>query len=202
MGVKLFGVPGHSIVDDEANVANFDYAMINGPVFFANTARDYVVIQRLFDGLSGALRDPRTAKAWLHDFLTREGTLPPEGWLWDELFALMSLVKTPWQNPLLATYWTMGALRHGDYVVKLRAAPQASASALVKRCDLNPLTSLEAVLDSLVAEIGEHDYSFDLEAQLCVDPLCRSKIHRLVGRRSYLPLQRLRQFTFPSRIFR
>ena len=171
MGLKLFGVPGHSLLDDEVEVCNFDYAMINGPVFFANTAKDYVVIQRLFDGLPGALRDPWTAKAWLHDFLTREGTLPPEGWLWDELFALMSLVKTPWRNPLLATYWTMGAVRHGDYVVKLRAAPQASAAALVTRRELNPLTSVEAVRDSLVAEIGEHDYRFDLEAQLFVDPL-------------------------------
>ncbi|MGC2267277.1 MAG: hypothetical protein WA608_10850, partial [Candidatus Acidiferrales bacterium] len=37
--------------------------------------------------------------------------------------------------------------------------------------DLNPLTHPEAVRDSLVAEIGEHDYSFELQAQLCVDPL-------------------------------
>jgi hypothetical protein len=27
------------------------------------------------------------------------------------------------------------------------------------------------VRDSLVAEIGAHDYSFDLEVQLCVEPL-------------------------------
>ncbi|HXM12190.1 MAG TPA: hypothetical protein VN946_19720 [Terriglobales bacterium] len=46
----------------------------------------------------------------------------------------------------------------------------ASAAARVKVRDLNPLTSPEAVRDSLVAEIGAHDYSFDLEAQLCVDP--------------------------------
>ena len=170
-GLKFFNVPGHSILENEAGVSNFDYAMINAPVFFANTAKDYVVIERLFDALPGALLDPRTAKTWLHDFVTCEGTLPPDEWLWDELFAMLSLGKTPWQNPLLASYWTMGAVRHGEYVAKLRITPQPSAVAQVRIRDLDPLTNPEAVRDSLMAEIGEHDYKFELEAQLCVDPL-------------------------------
>ena len=56
-GLKFFNVPGHSILENEAGVSNFDYAMINAPVFFANTAKDYVVIERLFDALPGALID-------------------------------------------------------------------------------------------------------------------------------------------------
>jgi hypothetical protein len=170
-GLKFFNVPGHSVLENEAGVSNFDYAMINAPVFFANTAKDYLVIQRLFDALPGVLMDPRTAKTWLHDFVTREGTLPPDKWLWDELFAVTSLGNTPWRNPLLASYWTMGAVRHGEYVAKLRITPQPSAAARVRIRDLDPLTNPEAVRDSLVAEIGEHDYTFELEAQLCVDPL-------------------------------
>ncbi len=170
-GLKFFNVPGHSILEDDAGSSNFDYAMINAPVFFANTAKDYVVIERLFDALPGAFLDPRTAKAWLHDFVTCNGTLPPDNWLWDELFAFVSLSKTPWRNPLLATYWTEGAVRHGDYIAKLRITPESSAAAQVRIRDLNPMTDPEAVRDSLVADIGEHDYTFQLEAQLCVDPL-------------------------------
>ena len=83
----------------------------------------------------------------------------------------MSLIKTPWQNPLLATYWTEGAVRHGEYVAKLRINAEPSAAAQVRIRDLDPLTDLEAVRDSLVAAIGEHDFTFDLEAQLCADPL-------------------------------
>jgi hypothetical protein len=169
-GLKFFNVPGHSVLENEAGGGNFDYAMINAPVFFANTAKDYVVIERLFDALPGVLMDPRTAKTWLHDFVTREGTLPPDKWLWDELFAVTSLGNTPWRNPLLASYWTMGAVRHGEYVAKLRITPQPSAATRVRIRDLDPLTNPEAVRDSLVAEIGEHDYTFELEAQLCVDP--------------------------------
>jgi hypothetical protein len=171
VGLKFFNVPEHSILENEAGVSNFDYAMINAPTFFANTAKDYVVIEHLFNALPGALLDPQIAKTWLHDFVTREGTLPPDEWLWDELFAMLSLSKTPWRNPLLASYWTMGAVRHGEYVAKLRITPQPSAVAQVRIRDLDPLTNPEAVRDSLVAEIGEHDYKFELEAQLCVDPL-------------------------------
>lgn len=171
IGLKYFNVPGHSIIEKEAGVSNFDYAMINAPVFFANTAKDYVVIERLFDELPAALQDPRTAKTWLHDFLTRGGTLPPDKWLWDELFAILSLSKTPFRNPLLSSYWTMGAVRHGEYVAKLRATPEPSAAAQVRIRDLDPLTHPEAVRDSLVADIGEHDYTFELQAQLCVDSL-------------------------------
>ena len=61
-GLKFFNVPGHSILENDSGGSNFDYAMINAPVFFANTAQDYVVIARLFDALPGALMDPRTAK--------------------------------------------------------------------------------------------------------------------------------------------
>ena len=170
-GLKFFQVPGHSLIENESGVSNFDYAMINAPTFFANTAKDYVVIERLFDALPAPLMDPRTAKTWLHDFLTREGTLPPDQWLWDELFAVMALGKTPWRNPLLSSYWTQGAVRHGEYVAKLRLSPEPSAAAQVRIRDLNPLTNPEAVRDSLVAETGQHDYTFELQAQLCVDPL-------------------------------
>ena len=163
--------PGTLFSRTRQGVSNFDYAMINAPVFFANTAKDYVVIERLFDELPGVLLDPRTAKTWLHDFVTRDGTLPPDKWLWDELFAFMGLIKTPWRNPLLSSYWTMGAVRHGEYVAKLRITPEPSAAAQVRIRELDPLTNPEAVRDSLVAEIGEHDYTFQLQAQLCVDPM-------------------------------
>ena len=170
-GLKFFNVPGQSILENDSGASNFDYAMINAPVFFANTAQDYVAIERLFDALPGALMDPKTAKTWLHDFITRDGALPPDKWLWDELFAFLSLGKIPWHNPLLASYWTEGAVRHGEYVAKLRITPEPSAAAQVRIRDLDPLTDPEAVRDSLVAEIGQHDYTFQLEAQLCVDPL-------------------------------
>ena len=61
-GLKFFNVPGQSILENDSGASNFDYAMINAPVFFANTAQDYVAIERLFDALPGALMDPQDRK--------------------------------------------------------------------------------------------------------------------------------------------
>ena len=87
-------------------------------------------------------------KTWLDDFVTRDGTLPPEMWLWDELFAVTSLVRTPWRNPLLSNYWIMGPMRHGEYVAKLRITPEPTAAAQVRTRDLDALANPEAVRDS------------------------------------------------------
>jgi hypothetical protein len=70
--------------------------------------------------------------------------LPPDEWLWDEFLVVISLGKTPWRNPFLAGYWTMGAVRHGEYVAKLRITPQPSAAEQVRIRDLDPLTNPEA----------------------------------------------------------
>src|SRR5215213_8332949 len=48
MGLKLFGIDGQSLLEDEPESHTFDYAMINGPIFFCNTVKHYVFIQQLF----------------------------------------------------------------------------------------------------------------------------------------------------------
>ncbi|WP_369243741.1 hypothetical protein [Streptomyces sp. R41] len=81
MGIKVFGVPGRSLPHDEAEATTFDLNLINNRVFFANRLRQ-----------------------WLADFLTREGTLERDEWLWDELFAMMSFTQVPRKNLLSYTY--------------------------------------------------------------------------------------------------
>ena len=53
---------------------------------------------------------------------------------------------TPVRNPLLTTFWTMGAIRHGDYVAKVRVAPPAENTAHVIHRDLD-ITSGPDVFD-------------------------------------------------------
>ena len=48
--------------------------------------------------------------------------------------------QTPVRNPLLTTFWTMAAVRHGDYVAKIRVAPAAESATQVIHRDLD-LTS-------------------------------------------------------------
>jgi hypothetical protein len=72
-------------------------------------------------------------------------------------------------NLLLSTYWTMGAVRHGEYVAKVRVAPAKEAAEKCVRRHLDPTSAAEVFRPALVAELEERPYEFDLQVQLCVD---------------------------------
>ena len=177
MGLKIFGIAGPTLLEDEPASGTFDYAMINHPVFFANTVEHYRYIQDLFlrprPAAASAAESPEAARARLHqtlyDFLTGCGHLPPERWAWEPLFALLGARGKPIVNLLLCTYYTMGAVRHGDYIAKVRVTPaQVSADGVVRRT-IDPAATAEAFRPALVAELRERPYAFDLQVQLCVD---------------------------------
>jgi hypothetical protein len=176
MGLKIFGIEGRTLLEDEPDSHTFDYALINHPTFFVNTLAHYVFIQTLFAGIGvapPANQSPEDKQAEVHRFLynwvTGKGTLRPEEWAWEELGAFLQLTQTKPVNLLLSTYWTMGAVRHGDYIAKVRVAPVPSfADRVVRRAlDLNAAT--EVFRPALVAELRERPYEFDVQVQLCAD---------------------------------
>src|ERR1051325_9966058 len=176
IGLKLFGMEGPTLLEDEPDSHTFDYALINHPVFFANTLKHYVYIQTLFAHIGvapPANLTPEQKQAAIHQFLynwvTGKGTLPPEEWAWEELGAFLRLAQTKPVNLLLSTYWTMGAVRHGDYVAKVRGAPvQSFADLFVQRAvDLNSVN--QVFRPALVAELRDRPYEFDIQVQLATD---------------------------------
>src|SRR5690349_7246280 len=54
IGLKIFGIEGKTLLEDEPDSHTFDYAMINHPIFFANTLKHYVFIQAMFANLGVA----------------------------------------------------------------------------------------------------------------------------------------------------
>jgi hypothetical protein len=175
-GLKIFGIEGKTLLEDEPDSHTFDYAMINHPVFFANTLAHYVFIQSLFANLGVTPKvtpTPEEKQAAIHRFLyawvTGKGTLPPEEWAWEELGAFLQLAQHKFINLLLQTYWTMGAVRHGDYVAKVRLAPIQSFADHVVRRSLDPLSTQQVFRPALVAELHERPYEFDVQVQLCTD---------------------------------
>ena len=169
MGIKIFDVPGPSLLDDERDATTFDYNLINNSTFFCNTIHDYVTIEPLFAALPGALAQEGSRRQWLYDFLTDAGSLPPEKWLWDELTSVLSFTSIHRQNLVTYTYWSMGALRHGDHIAKIRAVPTDSSLTGVTHREVDVVTDSEAFRSTLVAEVGERDHHFDLQVQLCAD---------------------------------
>jgi len=176
IGLKIFGIEGKTLLEDEPDSHTFDYALINHPVFFVNTLKHYVFIQQVFANLGlppPANLTPEELQAGLHqvlyNFLTGKGTLPPEQWAWEELGAFLRLAQTKPVNLLLSTYWTMGAVRHGDYVAKVRVAPVQSFADRIEQRALDLNSAEQVFRPALVADLRKGPYEFDLQIQLCTD---------------------------------
>jgi hypothetical protein len=175
-GLKIFGIEGKTLLEDEPDSHTFDYAMIDHPVFFANSLAHYVFIQSLFANIGVAPKSNLSAEEkqaavhrFLYEWVTGNGTLPPEQWAWEELGAFLQLAQHKYINLLLQTYWTMGAVRHGDYVAKVRVAPVQSFADHVVRRSLDPISTQQVFRPALVAELRERPYEFDIQVQLCTD---------------------------------
>ena len=175
IGLKLFGIEGKTLLEDEPDSHTFDYALINHPVFFVNTLKNYIFIQSLFAnlGLPPPAMTPEEKEAALHrilyNFVTGKGTLPPEEWAWEELGAFLQLAQHKPINLLLSTYWTMGAVRHGDYVAKVRVAPVQSFADRVVQREIDFDSAGQVFRPALVAELRERPYEFDIQVQLSTD---------------------------------
>jgi hypothetical protein len=170
LALKIFGVEGRTLLDDEPDSGTFDYANINAPIFFCNTVGHYLFIHELFTELPTYFAEGKLGRnRFFHDYLTGRGTLNEGAWIWDELFAFLAVGKIPALNLLLSTYWTMGAVRHGDYVAKVRVAPVAAFADQVVHRSMIPSAAPEVYRPALVAELQARPYEFDIQVQLCTD---------------------------------
>ena len=170
LALKIFGIDGPTLVEDEPDTGTFDYANINAPVFFCNTVEHYLFIQDLFIGAPGYFaRGAAGRHDFYKDFVTGGGTLDQDHWAWDELLAFLRVLQSPPVNLLLSTYWTMGAVRHGDYIAKVRFAPSPIFADKVVERALDLASAAEVYRPALVAELRERPYEFDIQIQLCAD---------------------------------
>jgi hypothetical protein len=170
LALKMFGIDGPTLLEDEPDAHTFDYAAIDAPIFFCNTVEHYLFIQELFleapayfaQGTPGRHR-------FFKDFVTGKGTLDEDQWAWEELFAFLKVAQLPPVNLLLSTYWTMGAVRHGDYIAKVRFAPDSAFAGKVVQRSLDLASAPEVYRPALVAELQHRPYGFDIQVQLCAD---------------------------------
>jgi hypothetical protein len=168
--IKIFDVPGAKLVDDEPHATTFDLVLKNNPTFIANTAEHYLFIQEIGDRAHEYLARGRAGfHDLMADFVTGRGTLEREDWAWDELFAFVKATQTPVRNPLLSTYWSMAAMRHGDYIAKVRVAPAAGNAEQALHPQLDLSSGPDVFGPTLVDELRAHAFDFDLQAQLCTD---------------------------------
>jgi hypothetical protein len=170
LAIKLFGVDGPKLVDDEPDSPTFDLVLKNNPVFVASTARHYLVLQEVGNDTPKYLaRGKAGFRDLLTDLLTGKGTFPQSDWAWEELFAFVKAAQLPVRNPLLTPYWSMAAVRHGDYVAKVRVAPTADSAADAVHPEIDLSRGPDVFASTLADELSAHAFDFDLQVQLCTD---------------------------------
>ena len=169
--IKIFDVDGPKLVDDEPDSTTFDLVLKNNPIFICNTAEHYLFVEEITNDLPHYLAGGSAGfHKLLTDFLTGKGTLQQSEWAWNELLAFVrAATQTPVRNPLLTTYWTMGAVRHGDYVAKIRVAPAAESATHVIHGDLDLTSGPDVFRPALADELQARAFDFDLQVQLCTD---------------------------------
>src|SRR6476620_6432152 len=166
LALKIFGIDGPTLLEDEPDSRTFDYTNINAPIFFCNTVEHYLFIQELFLNAPAYFSQGRPgAHRFFTEFVTGKGTLDQDNWAWDEFLAFLRLSKTPPTNLLLSSYWTMGAVRHGDHIAKVRITPDPSFAAAVVRRAIDPASAQEVFRPALQAELQERPYTFDIQVQ-------------------------------------
>ncbi|MFD0629804.1 hypothetical protein ACFQ2K_51685 [Streptomyces sanglieri] len=79
------------------------------------------------------------------------------------------VARRPLVNVLLSAYTTMGAVRHGDYIAKVRIAPDPGCAAAVVGRRMDVTSADEVFRPALVSELRERPYAFDIQVQLCAD---------------------------------
>jgi hypothetical protein len=169
--IKIFDIDGTKLVDDEPDSTTFDLVLKNNPTFIANTAQHYLFIQEVGDQAADYLARGRDGfRQLLTDLLTGKGTLEQKDWAWEELFAFVkAATQTPVRNPLLSTYWTMAAVRHGDHVAKVRVAPVAESADKAIHRELDLSSGPDVFGPTLVEELRASPFDFELQVQLCTD---------------------------------
>jgi hypothetical protein len=170
LALKMFDVPGATLWEDEPDAGTFDYNTINMPVFFCNTVSHYLFIQQLFtDAPSYFARGKAGIHQLLTEYLTGKGTLAEEDWAWDELLAFLGMARLPPLNVLLSTYWTMGAVRHGDHIAKVRFAPAPASADAVEQRVIDVAADPDAYRRALAMELKQRPFEFELQVQLCMN---------------------------------
>src|SRR5262245_57146035 len=168
--LKIFDVPGLKLVDDEPDSPTFDLVLKNSPIFVANTAKHYLVLQGIGINAPHYLARGKTGfHELLTDFVTGKGTFERADWAWDELFAFVKVAQTPVRHPLLTTFSSMAAVRHGDYVAKIRLAPATDNTTRVIHQELDLRSRPDVFYPTLVDELQASAFDFDIQVQLCTD---------------------------------
>lgn len=145
MAIKLLGVDGPKLLDDEPGARTQDFVMINYPTFFIGNLENYVG----FVSVQGEAERNRFFDA--HPDIAE---------------AFKTLIGSPFHNPIQARYWSQTPYRLGPHAIKFSASP------LSRRADAElPQSGPDFLRAAIVEQVGQEDIYYEFLIQLQQDPV-------------------------------
>ncbi len=150
MSIKLLGVPGDKILDDERGATTLDFVMINAPVFVTKDTDAFLRLRLATEPRS----IPKVAKFFFNPFD-------------NQIRALCNILKgrTRMGSPLEIQYFSTVPIKFGDTAAKYSAKPRVMGRTPFP----DPITT--RYLRSAMRDTLHHeDVYFDFCVQLQTDP--------------------------------
>jgi hypothetical protein len=158
MAIKVIGVDGPRAIEDGATTQ--DFLLVNHPTLPFGTVGAYIKLQKVLERQHRQSDLRQRSTRLVARVLTR---------LRFPLPRIAEVLATPNHHILGETFHSMAALRYGDHVAKISAAP---LSADVRALTGRPVgrRAGDSALRDLVADFfARHSAEYELRAQLCVD---------------------------------
>jgi hypothetical protein len=151
LAMKLLGVPGEKLLDDERDATTQDFTLLNHDVFFIRNAADFepfansVAVGKPFSFLFG----------W-----------NPFQWKLHEAITLLTSSGKKVNNPLAVQYWSAAASRLGPRAAKMTAIPRIG----VPVADFGR-TDPDFLYKAMAEQLRRGEVRFEIHLQLQTDPV-------------------------------
>lgn len=163
MAVKVIGVPGKKVLPEQEDELTQDFLMVNQPVIPFGTVEKYLEMQSVLAMQESAPEEAQRALAALargtNRLLEFVGIQNP----------LLETIAIPNEHVLGQTFHTMAAIRYGDYIAKLSAAPLSPELHALQGQVVDTTKNPSAHRDLVQDFFRQHGAEYELRAQLCTD---------------------------------
>jgi hypothetical protein len=171
MAIKLMGIEGPKVLDEERDEQTQDFVLMDHPVFFARNARSNRALAEVIARSSGPSllkrlmvwarteRQLRSAYIALHHFIL--------GLRFHELGILRAAVSKMPRSPLEIAYWSATPYAFRERVVKYSAHPHNRPPTVPERTDMISPDRLRA---AMTAHLDRAEARFDFLVQVQTTP--------------------------------
>ncbi|GAA5502716.1 hypothetical protein Dxin01_02460 [Deinococcus xinjiangensis] len=163
MAVKVIGVSGKKILPEQQEEVTQDFLMVSMPVIPFGTVEQYLKMQKII-----ALQDESPEEGQRAFAALARGGQKVLGLLGIHDPTLDGIAAQN-EHILGQTFHTMAAIRYGDYISKLSAAPLSPEVHALEGKIIDTTKNPSAQRDALVEFFREHGAEYQLRAQLCTD---------------------------------